>query len=251
MYKKAGIIIALVLIAGAFLMLGIFSCTQGGVKIQENGGAVNSGTNGTQASVGVQETSADVSVVEVESVGTVEPSANSGDGRRSSYDTSVTVGELRGTERSDRSEVSDTQRSRVYVDENGNPITAEGIKAEASERAEGSNNDSSESDGNSFYLIDPASIKYDFTDKVMNGKVVEHKMLYSDSALYTALDVLAEDGNVYTYFVPFSAYEGCRVGDNAVITVRIYYATDISISEVLSLKVDSGGIEESSQTRRS
>lgn len=216
--KKAVIILALILFGLAIFITSVQSCGQdGGLQVQQtsNGTNGNTNTNNNNEKSGTNKTG-----VPNEKGGTNKTEVQD---EKSGTNKTEVPNEKSGTEE---------EVSKVFYDEQGQPITVDSIKQK---KEEVQSSVAPEDTTDRMIEIEADSIDYRTSDKDLTGQVVEKKMYYCNSSLYTALLVLAEDGNEYIYYVPYSAYQNCHLGDEVVLVVRVYYAPNTSIREVLSL----------------
>ena len=226
MYKKAGIVIAILLVAGGILAIGLTSCQGGdGIKVNnlndssvvESGSEANSNDSNGGSEQSDQPNQPNVPEQSEQTESTIQSAP---DQNQIVSTTSEPQSTLTSEERSLLDELSDFK-----------------------ENSDGSDGDTESSDtseddySEKFIEVDKDSIKYDNSDKTIYGVVKGSKIYYSNNALYTAIDILGEDGNTYTYFVPQSTYETLEKGIKLKLSVRMYYADGVSISQVLGVEM--------------
>lgn len=244
MYKKAGIVIAVILVVAGVLAISVSSCTgHGGLQvnnINEQSGDNNSGSaNVISKESGVSsESQADTQespIIAQESTEVqLEVSQSQVPPQQSSYNS---VSKLTTADESMLQELSS------YIDEKSNEIV---ITDEQESKYNESESQVSEPEveqsSNSEYMsefveINKDSIKYESVDKEIFGTVKGTKMFYSNNSLYTSVTILGQDGSTYNYFVPYSTYESLKVGTKLKLKVRYYFSDGVSLNQVLGVEL--------------
>lgn len=217
MYKKAGIVIAIVMVILAIVILNISSCSTGGIQLNELSG------DGVQSSVVPESSEVDVASL-VESTGGVG-SVSIESTSEASFDNNVSV--------TQPEQVVSTAESSLDIGSHGEESQV------VSESSNGVSNSTYDDDTKKFIQINKNSIKYDYNDKTIGGSVKDTEMYYSqsDSSLYTSVLLLGEDGNIYTYFVPYTTFSTLTVGTKVSMEVRYYYDEGVAIHQVLSVSI--------------
>lgn len=226
MYKKAGVVIAIILVVIA-VVIGVFgSCGgNGGVRVATVGsGALNSGDGEI---IGGSEKGSDGA--ENGSNSDVVVSSQISVNNSNSEVTSV-------IEQSVASEVTSIIEQEHQDSEITSVIEQEHQDSKVNSITE---QESSVSDtSNRLIEVESSEIQYDFNDREMGGKIVNKKIYLLNNTLINSFIVLAENGESYEYFVPQSAFEDTAVNTKVIITVRTYFDEGVSIVKVLSLKID-------------
>ena len=252
MYKKAGIVIAVILVAAGILAISISSC-RGDDLVKVNNLNNTSAEVTEQQSVN-QDSEIDQNIEEVEQsskvpvttqselpVDTTKESSVESTDKSGGTDTSIVESkseekpkEQSKIESSTESSTSSEDQSLLeelseYSKENSNSESKVEVTSEVSKQQDEFTNE--------FIEIEKDSLKYESTDKEMLGVVKGTKMFYCNDCLYTSIVILGEDGASYTYFVPLETYEGLKTGTKLKMKVRIYFDEGVSMSQILSVEI--------------
>lgn len=244
MYKKAGIVIAVILVVAGILAISVSSCTgHGGLQvnnISEQSGDNNSGSaNVISKESGVssesQANTQESPIIAQESTEVqLEVSQSQVLSQQSSYSS---VSKLTTADESMLQELSS------YIDEKSNEIViTDEQESKYNEPESQVSEPEVEQSSNSEYIsefveINKDSIKYENTDKEIFGTVKGTKMFYSNNSLYTSVTILGQDGSTYNYFVPYSTYESLKVGTKLKLKVRYYFSDGVSLNQVLGVEL--------------
>ena len=244
MYKKAGIVIAVILVVAGVLAISVSSCTgHGGLQvnnINEQSGDNNSGNaNVISKESGVssesQANTQESPIIAQESTEVqLEVSQSQVPPQQSSYSS---VSKLTTADESMLQELSS------YIDEKSNEIViTDEQESKYNEPESQVSEPEVEQSSNSEYIsefveINKDSIKYESVDKEIFGTVKGTKMFYSNNSLYTSVTILGQDGSTYNYFVPYSTYESLKVGTKLKLKVRYYFSDGVSLNQVLGVEL--------------
>lgn len=244
MYKKAGIVIAVILVVAGVLAISVSSCTgHGGLQvnnINEQSGDNNSGSaNVISKESGVssesQANTQESPIIAQESTEVqLEVSQSQVSSQQSSYSS---VSKLTTADESMLQELSS------YIDEKSNEIViTDEQESKYNEPESQVSEPEVEQSSNSEYMsefveINKDSIKYESVDKEIFGTVKGTKMFYSNNSLYTSVTILGQDGSTYNYFVPYSTYESLKVGTKLKLKVRYYFSDGVSLNQVLGVEL--------------
>ena len=244
MYKKAGIVIAVILVVAGILAISVSSCTgHGGLQvnnINEQSGDNNSGSaNVISKESGVssesQANTQESPIIAQESTEVqLEVSQSQVPPQQSSYSS---VSKLTTADESMLQELSS------YIDEKSNEIViTDEQESKYNEPESQVSVPEVEQSSNSEYIsefveINKDSIKYESVDKEIFGTVKGTKMFYNNNSLYTSVTILGQDGSTYNYFVPYSTYESLKVGTKLKLKVRYYFSDGVSLNQVLGVEL--------------
>lgn len=211
MYRKAGIIVAIILIVLAILVSGVLSCEGRGIMLSKT---AQDGSKAESSIVYSQEKSGEFGASRGNS-GHVPVNSQTGESSGSGgIDSEVT--HIEGsTVSSDSSEVSNSNSSiNSSADNNSSSHTSSNVSTDSS-------TDSSDDISFGMTEIDEVTVKYEYKDKEMNGVLFAKKTYYSDGALFMAFEINTPLGTL-TYFVPQDAYDTLNEGDIVKLVVRCY-----------------------------
>lgn len=254
MYKKAGIVIAVILVVAGIIAISISSC-RGDDLVKVNNLNETSEVVDEQSNVN-QDSETDQNIKDVEQSSKVPVTTQSelpvDTTKESSVVESIDSERAGGSDTSvfeSKSEEKPKEQSKTessLSSEDQSLLEELSNYSEESSKLESKGNETSETSEtskkqdeftNEFIEIEKDSIKYENTDKNIYGVVKGTKMFYSDNCLYTAIVILGEDGYSYNYFVPLVSYEGLETGTKLKLKVRTYFDDGVSIKQVLSVEV--------------
>ena len=251
MYKKAGIVIAVILVVAGILAISISSC-RGDDLVKVNNLNETSEVVDEQSNVN-QDSETDQNIKDVEQSSKVPVTTQSelpvDTTKESSVAESVDSESIGGSDTSvveSKSEEKPKEQSKTessLSSEDQSLLEELSNYSDESSKPESKSNETSETlkqqdeFTNEFIEIEKDSLKYESTDKEMLGVVKGTKMFYCNDCLYTSLVILGEDGTSYTYFVPLETYEGLKTGTKLKMKVRVYFDEGVSMSQILSVEI--------------
>ena len=254
MYKKAGIVIAVILVVAGILAISISSC-RGDDLVKVNNLNETSEVVDEQLNVN-QDSETDQNIKDVEQSSNVPVTTQSelpvDTTKESSVAESVDSESIGGSDTSvveSKSEEKPKEQSKTessLLSEDQSLLEELSNYSEESSKLESKGNETSETSEtskqqdeftNEFIEIEKDSLKYESTDKEMLGVVKGTKMFYCNDCLYTSIVILGEDGTSYTYFVPLETYEGLKTGTKLKMKVRVYFDEGVSMSQILSVEI--------------
>lgn len=252
MYKKAGIVIAILLIVAAIIVLSVSSCNKdGGIHVEQTTNSeVNTDVTDRDSDnddyeddqhkefVRKDQSVDDNDISKLESVSTDEGSVSEVEDSsedivdssvedRSNEEVSSAVSKIEeSSEVSQASEVSDN--SVVEVEEKSN------IESSVSE-SEVSKQEDEVSTDTSTGVLGYKELKEDelpekISEKNLVGIITGKEILRQDNNIYMTILILDENQDVYRYYVPYSAYVGLEKGTKVEITVLVYIDSESGVS---------------------
>ena len=275
MYKKTGIVIALILvIAGIFTIL-VSSCNKdGGIQVkpandtvESRGGAEDTGDTEEESIIIKKENNSEdyaseLSYIEESSVESVIDESeivehyeteskveSSIDNRESRAESSVVKTDNSKTEpietdKTDSSKVESlTEEEQSALAELKNYKEGKESSAENSEQTEREIEQSSESStdvstvGLEYKEINESDLPKEKQSKTVFGIIRGKEMLVEGGNIFTTIIILDENGDTYRYFVPMSAYESLEKGTKLEVSIIVYFDEGKSIKQVTGVSV--------------
>lgn len=242
MYKKAGIVIAILLLVAGIFVLSVSNCNKdGGIHIEQttnndtdnNALDKDSGEDVKDQHEGFVRKDNDENVEDTdrskldyvsEAESSIEDNSveEKSDVESSSADSSVEE----SSEGSYVSEVSDS--SAVDTSENSN------VESSVSNSEVSKHEDEISTDVSTGVLrykeINENELPEKASEKKLIGIITGKEILKQDNNIYMTILILDENQDVYRYYVPYSAYEGLEKGTKVEITVIVYMDSESKVS---------------------
>lgn len=248
-YRKAGIAIAALCIVLIFVVLGLHSCSKGnGVKLEQmNTQAQQTQTNtqtqqtqstqqAQQSTQQLQQQTQQSSVQEYQPQQPTQPQQSS----VQEYQSQQLTQEYQPEQTQQQTQPQTQQQTQPQQNQTQSEQPFEPSVKEYQIPEESSYvSESKVVEQATFIRINKDSIKYWYTDRTIQGTVVNTEVYYSkeESALYNAVIVKGEDSGVYRYFVSDSTFDKLRAGNIVSMTVRTYENSGQRITQVLSMTI--------------
>ena len=262
MYKKAGIVIAILLVVAAIIVLFVSSCNKdGGIHVEQtNNNKVNTDVTDRDSDSDDYEDDQhkefvrkdqsavddnDISKLELvskdeDSIFEVEDSSedivDSSVEDRSNEEVSSAVSKIeKSFEVSQVSEVSNN--SVVEVEEKSNVESFVSKPEVLKQEGEVSTDTSTGVLG--YKELKEDELPEKVSEKNLVGIITGKEILRQDNNIYMTILILDENQDVYRYYVPYSAYVGLEKGTKVEITVLVYMdsVNGISYKQVASVVV--------------
>ena len=262
MYKKAGIVIAILLVAAGIIVLTVSSCSKdGGIKLE-------------QTSEGVIESNIDkddnenIDIKEKDSEHDVDNDANNNadnkdevisenndeedlstleiidDTSEEKVDTSVEVVELSKEEKiesSNESSLSDEEKSaleELKEYKNKKELSEESSKhVEESSGQESKIDADNSAEGLEYKEINMNDLPEKTQKKTVYGIITGKEVLIQGNSVFTTILILDENSDSYRYFVPMSAYESLEKGTKLEVSIVVYFDENKSIKQVTGVSI--------------
>lgn len=256
MYKKAGIVIAIILVVAGIVVLSISSCNKdGGIQVKPAIGTdesvnenVNMDDTEEESITKKESTSEDISDDYVSEISYIEESSvesadSNTDISKSTEEPSdnKTESSVNTTESSSSASLSEEEQSALaelqdYKDKKESSV-------ESSEHSEKESEQSSEiSTGDStgrleYKEISASDLPSKTQSKTVFGIITGKEMLVQGNNVFTTIIILDENSDSYRYFVPLSAYENLDKGTKLEVSIIVYFDEGKSIKQVTGVSV--------------
>ena len=261
MYKKAGIVIAIILVAAGILALSISSCNKdGGIQVKNNNEQTSEVVQGSnkeneqQESLNIRnsdentEESKDITdeVSELELISENESDENSNNSADKNNDNSVDnsieskVNEV-STESKNESSLSKEEQSALeelkkYKDEQTSKENSDTSKEESSKQ-ESKIDTEDGTEGLRYKEIKSEDLPSDKKEKNVIGIITGKEILVEGNNIFTTIIILDENSDSYRYFVPKSAYDSLEKGTKLDVSIIVYFDGEKSIKQVTGVSV--------------
>lgn len=253
MYKKAGIVIAIILVVAGILALSISSCNKdGGIQVKNNNEQTSEVVQGSnkeneqQESLNIRnsdentEESKEITdeVSELELISENESDENSSSSDDNSIDSEVS--EV-STESKNESSLSKEEQSALeelkkYKDEQTSKENSDTSKEESSKQ-ESKIDTEDDTDGLRYKEIKNEDLPSDKKEKNVIGIITGKEILVEGNSIFTTIIILDENSDSYRYFVPKSAYDNLEKGTKLDVSIIVYFDGEKSIKQVTGVSV--------------
>ena len=253
MYKKAGIVIAIILVVAGILALSISSCNKdGGIQVKNNNEQTSEVVQGSnkeneqQESLDIRnsdentEESKDITdeVSELELISENESDENSSSSDDNSIDSKVS--EV-STESKNESSLSKEEQSaleelREYKDKQTSGENSDTSKEESSKQ-ESKIDTEDDTEGLRYKEIKSEDLPSDKKEKNVIGIITGKEILVEGNNIFTTIIILDENSDSYRYFVPKSAYDSLEKGTKLEVSIIVYFDGEKSIKQVTGVSV--------------
>lgn len=260
MYKKAGIVIAIILVVAGILALSISSCNKdGGIQVKNNNEQTSEVVQGSnkeneqQESLNIRnsdenteeskEITDEVSELELVSENESDENSSSTDKNNdNSVDNSTDskANEV-STESKNESSLSKEEQSALeelkkYKDEQTSKENSDTSKEESSKQ-ETKIDAEDDTDGLRYKEIKNEDLPSDKKEKNVIGIITGKEILVEGNSIFTTIIILDENSDSYRYFVPKSAYDNLEKGTKLDVSIIVYFDGEKSIKQVTGVSV--------------
>lgn len=265
MYKKAGIVIAIILVVAGILVLSISSCNKdGGIQVKptsdtEESASENANVGDTEEeSITIKKESksedisddyvSELSYIEESSVESVdsksdisesteiESSNNKIENSANKIESNINASEssssasLTEEEQSALAELQDYKNKKESNIEN-----SEQSEKESEQSSQISTGDST--GGLEYKEINASDLPSETKEKTVFGIITGKEMLVQGNNVFTTIIILDENSDSYRYFVPMSAYQNLDKGTKLEVSIIVYFDEGKSIKQVTGVSV--------------
>ena len=245
MYKKAGIVIAIILVAAGILVLSISSCNKdGGIQVKQTNSQAEEVNNNKETNDNEQEESLNIKEKEDEPEEMSEEDI-------SELEIIDDTSEEDSNEQESSEEVTESSTESSLSEEDASALEElKEYKEQQSRQSEESSEQKSESSeqsseigtedvtgGLSYKEINYSDLPSDKKEKNVIGIITGKEILVEGNNVFTAIIILDENSDSYRYFVPKSAYDNLEKGTKLDVSIIVYFDGEKSIKQVTGVSV--------------
>lgn len=260
MYKKAGIVIAIILVVAGILALSISSCNKdGGIQVKNNNEQTseveNDGDkddsehqenlklrNNDEDTEKSNEISDEVSELKLVSEDTELSEEVSKDKKESNVDNTEDDSNVDSSiELEAESSLSEEDKAALdelkkYKEEQNSKENSDTSKEESSKQ-ESKIDTEDDTDGLRYKEIKSEDLPSDKKEKNVIGIITGKEILVEGNNVFTTIIILDENSDSYRYFVPKSAYDSLKKGTKLDVSIIVYFDGEKSIKQVTGVSV--------------
>ena len=267
MYKKAGIVIAIILVVAGMVVLSISSCNKdGGIQVKpandteevvSNSENANNENNEEESlSIKDENTGEDTSDDYVSELSYIDDSGvehvDSNDDKSDSSieaDSNVVEQESSNTTLEPSNVTENSETASLSEEEQSALEELKEYKNKKESNIENSEQSEKESEQSSEISTDDSTGRLEYKEinegdlpdktqsKTVFGIITGKEMLIQGNSIFTAIVILDENSDTYRYFVPMSAYNNLDKGTKLEVSIMVYFDEGKSIKQVTGVSV--------------